>query len=199
LSVTCDRSVVFSRYSGFLHQKYWPPRYNWNINESDIKHHKANLNQTFKIIWPSNLWIRVYLMVIPEMHNAHLIIYIVSTFLLALFKLFNQRYNKIYQQFLSNSDQQRNNTTGVTIGEGTVYPSRAPAFTTNFGRIHIAQSLVFYVVLCWPLLVFFFWPLYSYLPSLWEDLLYCQFPPNNFYIHILIHEYFVLFRLLVCF
>ena len=43
--------------SGFLQvlwfppQKYWQPRYNWNINESDIKHHKPNLNQTFKIIW----------------------------------------------------------------------------------------------------------------------------------------------------
>ena len=30
-SVTCDRSVVFSGYSGFFHQLNWPPRYNWNI------------------------------------------------------------------------------------------------------------------------------------------------------------------------
>ena len=27
LSVTCDRSVVFSGYSGFPHQVNWPPRY----------------------------------------------------------------------------------------------------------------------------------------------------------------------------
>ena len=27
LSVPCCRSVVFSGYSGFLHQKNWPPRY----------------------------------------------------------------------------------------------------------------------------------------------------------------------------
>jgi hypothetical protein len=27
LSVTCDRSVVFSESSGFLHQLSWPPRY----------------------------------------------------------------------------------------------------------------------------------------------------------------------------
>jgi len=27
LSVTCDRSVVFSRYSGFLHQSNWQPQY----------------------------------------------------------------------------------------------------------------------------------------------------------------------------
>ena len=39
LSVTCERSVVFSRYSCFLHQKNWSPRYNSNIIESGIKHH----------------------------------------------------------------------------------------------------------------------------------------------------------------
>ena len=33
LSVTCDRSVVFSGSSGFLHQHNWPPRHNWNIVE----------------------------------------------------------------------------------------------------------------------------------------------------------------------
>jgi hypothetical protein len=31
--------VVFSWYSGFLHQWNWPPRYNWNIVESGIKRH----------------------------------------------------------------------------------------------------------------------------------------------------------------
>jgi hypothetical protein len=34
LSGTCDRSVVFSEYSGFLHQNNWPPWYNWNIVET---------------------------------------------------------------------------------------------------------------------------------------------------------------------
>jgi hypothetical protein len=38
--VTCGRSVVFSGFSGFLNQLNWPPRYNWNIVESGIKHHK---------------------------------------------------------------------------------------------------------------------------------------------------------------
>jgi hypothetical protein len=42
LSVTCGRSVVFSGYSGYLHQEIWPPRYNWNIVESSVKHHKPN-------------------------------------------------------------------------------------------------------------------------------------------------------------
>ena len=37
------QSVVFSGYTGFLHQWNWPPRYNWNIVESGIKHHKPNL------------------------------------------------------------------------------------------------------------------------------------------------------------
>jgi len=32
LSGTCNRSVVFS----------WPSRYNWNIVESDVKHHELN-------------------------------------------------------------------------------------------------------------------------------------------------------------
>jgi len=40
--VTCDRSVVFSGYSSFLHQKNWLPRYNWNIVEGGIYHHSTN-------------------------------------------------------------------------------------------------------------------------------------------------------------
>ena len=39
LSVTCDRSVDFSKCSDFLLQYNWPPRYNWNIVESGVKHH----------------------------------------------------------------------------------------------------------------------------------------------------------------
>ena len=40
MSVTCCRSVVFSGYSGFPHQYNWPPRYNWNIVKSGVKHHQ---------------------------------------------------------------------------------------------------------------------------------------------------------------
>ena len=59
LLVTCDRSVVFSGYSGFLHQKNWPPRYNWNIVESGVKHHtwllmkKPNLIFYLSLYWES--------------------------------------------------------------------------------------------------------------------------------------------------
>ena len=42
LSVTCDRLMVFSASSDFLHQENWPPRYSWNIVESDVKQHKRN-------------------------------------------------------------------------------------------------------------------------------------------------------------
>ena len=42
LSVTCGRSVVFSGYSGFLHQWNWSPRYNWNIVECGVKHNNLN-------------------------------------------------------------------------------------------------------------------------------------------------------------
>ena len=37
LSKTCDILVVFSGYPGFLRQS---PRYNWNIVENGVKHHK---------------------------------------------------------------------------------------------------------------------------------------------------------------
>jgi hypothetical protein len=35
--------VVFSWHSSFLRQENWPPRYNWNIVESSVKHHNHNL------------------------------------------------------------------------------------------------------------------------------------------------------------
>ena len=42
LSVTCCRSVVFSKYSGFLHQWNWPSRYIWNIVWSGVKYHNPS-------------------------------------------------------------------------------------------------------------------------------------------------------------
>ena len=48
LSVTCGRSVLFSGYSGFLHQYNRLPRYNWNIVESGVKHHSPSLS--YKIV-----------------------------------------------------------------------------------------------------------------------------------------------------
>jgi hypothetical protein len=41
-SETCGRSVVFSGYSGILHQLNWPPWYHWNIVDSGTKHHNPN-------------------------------------------------------------------------------------------------------------------------------------------------------------
>ena len=38
--MTCDRSVVFTGYSGFHHQYNWLTRNSWNIVESDVKHYK---------------------------------------------------------------------------------------------------------------------------------------------------------------
>jgi hypothetical protein len=48
LSMTCDRSVVFSGSSGFIHQSNWPPPYNCNIVESGVKHHQTNKQTTSK-------------------------------------------------------------------------------------------------------------------------------------------------------
>ena len=56
LSMTCSRSVVFSRYSGFLHQWNWLPRYRWNFVESGNEHHKPNQINLIKII----LWIHLH-------------------------------------------------------------------------------------------------------------------------------------------
>jgi hypothetical protein len=41
VTTLCDKvcqwlAVIFSGYSGFLHQWNWPPRYNWNIVESGV-------------------------------------------------------------------------------------------------------------------------------------------------------------------
>ena len=44
LSATCDRSVVFSVYSGFLQQYNWPPQYSWNIVETFVQHHSSQMN-----------------------------------------------------------------------------------------------------------------------------------------------------------
>ena len=50
MSVTFDGSVVFSGYSGFLHQFNWPPQYNWNMVESGINHFNPNSNPYWHII-----------------------------------------------------------------------------------------------------------------------------------------------------
>jgi len=47
-------------------------------------------------------------------------------------------------------------------GSRNCYPSRAREFTPSFSRIRVAQSLVFWVVLCrssFAHVSFFFWPL----------------------------------------
>ena len=46
LSVICGRSVDFSQYN-------WPPRYNWNIIESDVRHHNPPPS-IFPIDWTIN-------------------------------------------------------------------------------------------------------------------------------------------------
>ena len=52
--MTYGRLVVFSGYSGFLHQQNWPPLYNWNIVQSGVQHHNPNP-------WYDNLWVDMLL------------------------------------------------------------------------------------------------------------------------------------------
>ena len=43
-------------FASFLHQSNWPPRYNWNIVESGVKHHKTNksLSRSYQTcVWPT--------------------------------------------------------------------------------------------------------------------------------------------------
>ena len=47
------------------------------------------------------------------------------------------------------------NTTGVTSGAGTANPSGAPEFISGFREVHVARSLVFYVMFCRSVLVLF--------------------------------------------
>ena len=46
LSMICDKHVVLSGYSGFLHPSNWVPRYSWNIVESGFKHNMPNPSNT---------------------------------------------------------------------------------------------------------------------------------------------------------
>ena len=69
------------------------------------------------------------------------------------------------------------NTTDVTIGSGTVYPSGAPEFTPDVRGFRAAQSLVFCVVFCrslFVLLSFSFWPLCFLIYRFWIPLWYLQ-------------------------
>ena len=42
--------MVLSAHSNFLHLWNWPPRYNWNIIESGIKHHIPPSPPTYQLV-----------------------------------------------------------------------------------------------------------------------------------------------------
>ena len=75
LSVTCDRLVVFSGYSGYLHQQNWLSWYSWKIVESGVKYHKPN--PISKVFISINLIVhtyeRVYMVFLPTKHYSTLI------------------------------------------------------------------------------------------------------------------------------
>jgi len=54
-----------------------------------------------------------------------------------------------YHQISKNSD-----TTEITCGAGTAYPSRAHDFIVGLCGVHVARSLVFCVMFCIALFVF---------------------------------------------
>ena len=54
----------FLRAFRFLHQLNWPPRYNWNIVESGVKHHKTN--QPI-IMYHYHNWLIAWLVLTPTL------------------------------------------------------------------------------------------------------------------------------------
>ena len=54
-----DRSVIFSGFSGFLHQQNKPPRYNWNIVESCMKIHKLKLKKNLNPLKKSETVLKI--------------------------------------------------------------------------------------------------------------------------------------------
>ena len=56
LSVICNRLVIFPGYSRFPPPINWPPRYNWNVVESGVKHHQQTNNLlNFPLIFTHDL------------------------------------------------------------------------------------------------------------------------------------------------
>ena len=70
LSVSCDRSVVYSGYSGFLHQQYCPPRYSWNIVESGVKHYKPKRDNSPQGNWRIALFYLIHIVTNKPLHNV---------------------------------------------------------------------------------------------------------------------------------
>ena len=56
MSLTCDRSVVFSMYFGFLPQENLPPGYSWNIVESGVKHHNPPFLTLYSVKWNKTIF-----------------------------------------------------------------------------------------------------------------------------------------------
>ena len=57
--------MVFSGYSGFLHQTKWPPRNNWNIVESGVKLRNDNPNPIYYQVYVTSTKICVNNYFIP--------------------------------------------------------------------------------------------------------------------------------------
>ena len=87
MSVNCGSSMVFSGYFHFPHQN-WPPRYNWNIVESGVKHHNPNPNPIEDVLWCyKSLVFNFDLVISTPVNNMHY--FCVITFrLLCPFKFF---------------------------------------------------------------------------------------------------------------
>ena len=64
----CDKVCQWLA-TGFLHQLKWPPRYNWNIVESGVKHHKPSI--FFEVKLGRNVY---WIVLCKVMNKDHIII-----------------------------------------------------------------------------------------------------------------------------
>jgi len=82
----CDKVcqwLVTGRWfsTGFLHQSNWPPRYNWNIVESGVKHHKPTKQLIWRKITDNYTTIGTFLIHISDYGQHYVLIMTLFVFL----------------------------------------------------------------------------------------------------------------------
>jgi hypothetical protein len=165
LSVTCGTSVVYSGYSGFLHQWQWPPRYNWNIVESGVNCHNFNYTPcSFDINCSSEQMTQKWRFWFNRMR--------VSLMTMNVFAVNRNNNCPFSMHDLSLGFYQRV-TLRVSHGEQKLLTHlEAQRSPSVFSGLLFARPLVFYVVFCRYFFLFSFWSLYC--PSF--DLRICISP-----------------------
>ena len=75
---------------GFLHQYNWPPRYNWNIVESGVKHHQTNKRIYMVCFWVKydNVILKMVIYIFKTGHRVNLLILVIDLHIVAYIYIF---------------------------------------------------------------------------------------------------------------